>query len=116
MFRRCTEDAHKMITRCTQDTHKVHTRHTLTMLQKATSLIENATRIENANIGQTNRRALTKDIIYYRELMNEVGWPIKEPTLIQKHNKFTIHMAQDAGSHKNTQQILVKVFTKNLAT
>jgi hypothetical protein len=92
------------------------------MLQKATSLIENAilienaARIENANIGQTNGTALTKDIIYYRELMNEVGWPIKEPTLIQIDNKCTIHMAQDAGSHKNTQQILVKVFTKNLAT
>jgi hypothetical protein len=42
----------------------------------------------------------TKDIIYYREPMREVGWRIKEPTLIQIENKSAIHMAQDAASHK----------------
>jgi hypothetical protein len=50
----------------------------------------------------------TKTIIYYRELMNEIGWTIKEPTLIQIDNKSAIHMAQDAASHNNTKHLLVR--------
>jgi hypothetical protein len=50
----------------------------------------------------------TKDIICYRELMNEVGWTIHEPTLLQIDNNAAIHMAQDAASHKNTQHLLVR--------
>ena len=40
--------------------------------------------------------------------MNEVGWTIIEPTMIQVDNKAAIHMAQDAARDKHTQQISVK--------
>jgi hypothetical protein len=65
-------------------------------------------RLSSAESEYISGTELTKDIIYYRELMDEVGWPIKESTLIQIDNKSAIHMAQDAGSHKSTQQISVK--------
>jgi hypothetical protein len=50
----------------------------------------------------------TKDVVYYRELMNEVGWTIDKPTLLQIDNMAAIHMAQDAASHKKTQHLLVR--------
>jgi hypothetical protein len=47
-------------------------------------------RLSSAESEYISATELTKDIVHYRELMTEIGWPITEPTLIQVDNKSAI--------------------------
>ena len=52
----------------------------------------------------------TTEVIWFRQLFSDLGFPIDGPIVIQQDNKSTIAIAEGNGNHQRTKHINVKYY------